>query len=126
MRDRLEEFTGAEVAVVLFTRRRNLAGYRARFVEPLTVLTDETRAAYRAFGFPSGPWWKVWGPKVWLRYAQLLRGGATFQRPTEDTSQLGGDVVISPDGRIAYLFRSSSPDERPPVDELVAAVRDGT
>lgn len=123
MRDRLDEFGDAAVALVLFTRQRNLAGYRRRFVEPMTVLTDETRAAYRAFGFPRGPWWKVWGPAVWRRYGQLLRRGASFERPTEDTLQLGGDVVIDRDGRIAYLFRSSSPDERPPVDDLLAAVR---
>lgn len=123
MRDRLAEFADAEVAVVLFTRPRNLAGYRRRFVEPLTVVSDEGRAGYRAYGFPSGPWWKVWGPKVWLRYAQLLRRGASFERPTEDTSQLGGDVVVGRDGRIVYLFRSKAPDERPPVDDLVEAVR---
>ena len=123
MRDRVDDLGDAAVAIVLFTRPRNLAGYRQRFVAPLTVLTDESRAAYRAFGFPSGPWWRVWGPAVWVRYAQLLRGGARFERPTEDTSQLGGDVVVGPDGRIAYLFRSASPDERPSVDDLVAAVR---
>jgi hypothetical protein len=123
VRDRLDEFGDATVALVLFTRPRNLAGYRARFVDPLTVLTDESRVGYRAFGFPRGPWWKVWGPAVWRRYATLVRGGATFERPTEDTLQLGGDVVIGADGRIASLFRSSSPDERPPVDDLVAAVR---
>ena len=123
MRDRLEDFADAEVAVVLFTRPRNLAGYRSRFVAPLTVLSDEARTGYRAFGFPAGGRMAVWGPKVWLRYAQLLRGGARFERPTEDTSQLGGDVVVGRDGRIVYLFRSSSPDERPLVDDLVEAVR---
>lgn len=123
MRDRLEEFGDAEVAIVLFTRPRNLRGYRSRFAEPLTVLTDETRAGYRAYGLGRGSWWKIWGPKVWLRYASLLRSGAELERPTEDTAQLGGDFVVGHDGHLAYVFRSTSPDERPPVDELVDAVR---
>ena len=45
------------------------------------------------------------------------------RRPTEDTRQLGGDVVVDRDGRLAYLFRSSEPDDRPAVDELVDAIR---
>ena len=35
--------------------------------------------------------------------------------PTEDTLQLGGDVVIGPNGRIRFLYRSEGPDDRPPV-----------
>ncbi len=42
---------------------------------------------------------------------------------TARTLQLGGDFVVRQDGRIAYAFRSDGPDDRPPVDELVAAVR---
>ncbi len=122
MRDRLEEFGDAEVAVVLFTRQRNLRGYRSRYVDPLSVVTDEDRSLYRAFGLGSGSLWQVWGPKVWWKYAQLLRNGATFEKPTEDTSQLGGDFVIGRDGRLVYVFRSKGPDERPTVDDLLAAV----
>lgn len=123
MRDRLDEFGDAEVAVVLFTRQRNLRGYRARYVEPLSVVTDEDRRLYRAFGLGRGSLWKVWGPKVLLKYATLLRAGGKVQKPTEDTSQLGGDFVIGRDGRLAYAFRSKGPDERPSVDELLDAVR---
>jgi len=123
VRDRLEEFGDAEIAVVLFTRQRNLRGYRSRYVDPLSVITDEDRAIYRAFSLGSGSLWQVWGPKVWLKYAQLLRGGASFEKPTEDTSQLGGDFVIGRDGRLVYVFRSKGPDERPSVDDLLDAVR---
>lgn len=122
MRDRLPEFGDAEVTVVLFTRQRNLRGYRGRFVDPLTVVTDETRAIYRLFGLGRGPWWRIWGPKVFVKYAQLLAQGQRLERPTEDTSQLGGDFVIGRDGRLVYAFRSTGPDERPSVEELVAAV----
>jgi hypothetical protein len=122
VRDRLAELGDAEVVVVTFTRPRNLAGYRHRFVAPLTVVTDETRAVYRAYGFRRGPWWRVYGLATWRRYLQLLRGGARLDRIQGDTLQLGGDVVVGRDGHITYIFRSRRPDDRPPVDDLIAAV----
>ena len=123
MRDRIEELGDAEVALVLFTRRRNLRGYRSRFGLPYSVVTSEDRAAYRAYGLGRGPVWRVYGARVLRRYAELLRRGRRLERPTEDTLQLGGDFVVGRDGRLAYVFRSSGPDDRPPVDDLVRSVR---
>ncbi|HVL29051.1 MAG TPA: AhpC/TSA family protein [Acidimicrobiales bacterium] len=122
MRDRLAELGDAEVALVTFTRPRNLRGYRGRFRLPFAVLSDEARASYRAYGLGRGPWWRVWGPATVAAYARLLRRGARLQRPTEDTSQLGGDFVVDRQGRLAYAFRSKGPADRPPVDDLVEAV----
>ncbi len=123
MRDRLAELGDAEVVVVTFTRARNLAGYQRRFVAPLTVIADEDRAVYRAYGFGRGTPWRVYGWRSWRRWLQLVRQGQRQERPTEDTLQLGGDVVVARDGTIAYLFQGRGPDERPRVDDLVEAVQ---
>ena len=122
MRDRLGDLGDAVVALITFTRQRNLRGYRSRFGLPFAVLTDETRATYRAYGLGRGRWWRVWGPATLRAYGRLIRGGARAGRPKEDTLQLGGDFVIGRDGRLLYAYRSTSPDDRPPVDELVAEV----
>ena len=122
MRDRLADLGDAEVAVVLFTRQRNLRGYRSRFVAPLTVLTDEDRSLYRAYGLGRGPVWRVFGPSAVRRELELVARGRRQERPTEDVLQLGGDFVVGRDGKLVYVFRSKSPDDRPSVDELVAAV----
>ena len=122
MRDRLAELGDAMVALVTFTRQRNLRGYRGRFHLQYVVLTDESRATYRAYGLGRGPLWRVWGPATLRAYAQLLRRGAQLQRPKEDTAQLGGDFVIDRDGRLAYVFRSKGPADRPSVDDLVTVV----
>ena len=122
MRDRLGELGDAEVALVTFTHPRNLRGYRARLGLPFAVLADEARAAYRAYGLGRGPWWRVWGPATLLEYARLVREGGRPERPAEDTLQLGGDFVVGRDGRLVYAYRSTGPADRPPVDELVAAV----
>lgn len=122
MRDRLDELGDAEVALVLFTRERNLRGYRARLGLPYTVVTSEDRAAYRAYGLGRGPVWRLYGLRAPRADARLLRRGRRLERPTEDTLQLGGDFVVGRDGRLVYAFRSSGPDDRPSVDELVRFV----
>nr|MBA2625510.1 hypothetical protein [Acidimicrobiia bacterium] len=66
---------------------------------------------------------RVWGWRTVREYGRLLRGGARPTRPTEDTLQLGGDFVVGRDGRLVYAFRSTGPDDRPPVHDLVGAVR---
>ncbi|WP_436792878.1 AhpC/TSA family protein [Actinospongicola halichondriae] len=122
MRSRLEEFDDAVVVVICFSAPDYVAAYQRERLAPLTVLVDEDRGSYRAYGFGRGSVRSVWGPKVWLAYAKLLLAGHRFRRPVEDTLQLGGDVVVGRDGRVAYVFRSTDPDDRPGVDELLAAV----
>jgi peroxiredoxin len=123
VRERIDELGDAEVVLVLFTARRNLRGYRSRLALPYTVVTSEDRSAYRAYGLGRASLRRTYGWRVLRRYAGLLRSGWRLERPTEDTRQLGGDFVVAPDGTLAYAFRSSGPDDRPPVDDLVEAVR---
>lgn len=123
MRDRLDDFDAAAVAVITFGAPERVAAYQRDQLAPLTVLVDDDRRTYRAYGLGRGSVWKVWGPKIWWAYAKLIRRGRRFRRPSEDTLQLGGDFVVGRDGRIAYAFYSDDPDDRPPVDDLVAAVR---
>ena len=122
MGERLAELGQARVALVTFTRQRNLRGFRALLRLPYPVLADEDRAAYRAFGLGRAPWWRVWGVTTLARYAGLLLRGRRLRRPTEDIRQLGGDFVVGPDGRLVYVHRSKGPADRPSVDELIAAV----
>ncbi len=123
MRDRLDELGDAEVAVICFSGPEYVADYQRRTLHPMTVVVDEERASYRDYGFGRGSVRAIWGLRTWRAYVRLLRAGRSLRRPTEDTRQLGGDVVVDRDGRLAYVFRSSDPDDRPPVDDLVDAVR---
>ena len=123
MRDRLDEFGDAAVALVTFTRQRNLRGYRRRLDLPYPVLADEDRHCYRAYGLSRAPVWRAYGVSTLRRYAELVRQGMRPQRPTEDTLQLGGDFVVGRDGRLVYAFRSRRPDQRPAIDELLEAAR---
>jgi peroxiredoxin len=123
--DRLKRFGDAVVVLITFTRPRNLHGFRRQLNLAYPVLADEARVAYRAYGLGRGRWWQVWGPQTLRAYGRLLRSGQRLRVPTQDTLQLGGDFVVDRAGRLAYAYRSRRPDDRPSVDDLLTAVRDG-
>lgn len=122
MSDRLTEFDPASVVLITFTGQRNLRGFRRLLDLRYPVLADETRAVYRAYGLGRAPWRRIWTWPTLRTYGRLLRAGHRLRRPTEDTRQLGGDFVVDPAGRIAYAYRSRTPDDRPAIAELLAAV----
>ncbi len=124
---------GTEVALITFTDRTNLVGYRATNPLPFPILIDADRSAYRALGLGRGSIGRVYGLQAARRYLEIIRSGgltgggglakaAGVLRPTEDPLQLGGDFVIDAEGTLAYGFWGRGPDDRPSVDELVEAV----
>ncbi len=143
MRDRLDELgSDTEVVLVTFTKPDNIDGYQAINQLPFPILIDPDRAVYRAYGLGRGSVWRIWGPKAAKRYLEIARsdgwaktwrhirsgsGGADVGSDPgsggpEDTLQLGGDFIVGPDGTITYAFNGDGPDDRPSVDELIAAL----
>ena len=123
MRERINELRDAIVVVITFDPQTPMAEHQRDRLAPLTVRIDESRSTYLAYGLNRGSVWDVWGPKIWRSYARLLLRGRRLQRPRADTLQLGGDFVIDRAGRIAYIFRSADPDDRPTVDAIITAVQ---
>ncbi len=126
MSDRLAELgETTDVVLVTFTDPENLETYSYGDDVAFPILTDPTRASYRAFGLGRGSVARVYGVKMMRRYVEIFResGLAGLRKPTEDTLQLGGDFVVGPDGKLVYGFWGEGPDDRPSVDELVDAVR---
>lgn len=124
MRDHLDELADATVAAVTFGSARAAADYHEWLGAPFPVLRDRHREAYRRLGFDRGATRAIYRWATLRRYLTLLLRGRRLRKPTEDTHQLGGDVVIGPDGRITYLRRQVAPDDRPDIDELIRAVAD--
>lgn len=123
VRDHLSELGDAAVAVVTFASADRLADYRRHLGLSFPILADPALITYRLFGAGRGRWRHVYSPGTLRRYRRLVRAGAKLERPTEDVRQLGADVVIDRAGQLAYLALPPTPDDRPPVAELVAAVR---
>ena len=123
MRDQLDRFGDAVVAAVTFGDAEQAAAHRSYLDLPFDVLADPARDVYRQFDLQRGTRRQVWNPGTLRMYAGLLRRGRRWRRaPAQDVRQLGGDFVIDPDGHLAAGFRPSSPDRRPSVETLIAAV----
>lgn len=113
------------IVVVTFERGPLARGYVRETGLGWPILVDETRALYRGYGMLHGRTWDIWGPRTWWAYAkELFRGRVPRSTGVgSDTSQLGGNVLVDPSGRVTFLHVGSGPADRPSIDALVAARR---
>jgi len=120
------EALGVGIVILFFSQSRRLPEYRTHFAVPASIplLADEGRAVYKAYGMRVGSIRDIYGPDTIRKYAELIRKGMKMRLKTdEDTRQLGGDVIIGPDGRVILAHCSKNQADRPSVDTLVAAIR---
>jgi hypothetical protein len=105
----------APASVALFERTLDLG---------VPVLCDPDRVAYGVFGFGRRAGWSaLLRPTYWVRLVTAVARGRRFGLPTEDPSQLGGDVVLDADLRLQWIFRSRFPADRPRVDTVRVELR---
>ena len=114
--------------MVSFTAWQMLARFEEELQVGLEMFADPERAVYETLGFGRGSVARVWlHPRVWIRYAGLVAGGARLRGAQGDTLQLGGDAIVDAEGRLAWIHRSTGPEDRPPLtrlrQELVSARR---
>lgn len=128
LRQREDEIEALNIAVVVVTFE---LGYMAQayasetnLVWPLVV--DESRELYAAYDMERGRSWDIYGPPAWLIYMKLLAKGRTLKRTSGDINQLGGDVLIDPSGVVRMHYVGSGPADRPTVESLLAAVKNGS
>ncbi len=117
---------GVGIAALFFSQVHRLPQYRTHFEIPdsIPLLADEGRTVYKAYGMRVGSLREIYSPQVIAKYARLIRGGMKMQMKTdEDTRQLGGDVIVGPDGRIILAHCSKNQADRPSVETLVATIR---
>lgn len=87
------------------------------------LLVDSERSLYHAYDMYRGHWWNIFGPASWAIYAKLLLQGRKLRAPTGDTQQLGGDVLIDPQGIVRLHHVGNGPADRPAVATLLDIVR---
>ena len=122
VRDHLDQFGDARIAIVTFSTPERLAAYRQHLHLTFDIVADTDRTLYRLLGAERGSTRQVWSAGTIRMYARLIRAGRRLRRPTEDIRQLGADAVISRNGDLRYLSLPSTPDARPPLSELIAAL----
>ncbi len=116
---------GGDVIAIGFAPIEMLRKQTEELDLPYPFLHDPDRTAYRTLGLGRATWWQVYGPATWWTYARLLLRGHRLRRTEVDGGQLGGDIVVDADGRITLARASRTPTDRPPVAELLAALRGG-
>ncbi len=118
------ERLGIEVCVVTFEREFFVRAYIEDTGMPWPILIDENRELYSAYGMERGRASDILGLRSWWTYAKLLLRGRRLRRSEGDVFQLGGDVLVDPDGIVRLHHVGNGPADRPAVSTILDVVRD--
>ena len=101
---------------------KHAAHYKRRYAPDLEILADSERKSYKAMGFPRASTAQLVGPKSLAK--GLVRGasGVGVGRPIGDVAQLGGSVLVEPDGKIVWTHVQQDASDNPSVEELLEAL----
>ena len=115
---------GAELAAIGMGTPKHAAHFRREYDVGFTLLVDPDRRAYEAAGTKRATVSELFGPRVLARGARATVSERVFQgRRQGDVAQLGGVLVIAPDGAVVYAHMSESAGDVPPNEELLQAAR---
>lgn len=125
MREHDGEITelGGRVAVISFASPEHLAAFAKRLQHPYLWLADPDRASYRALGLGRHGLRAVVPLRVLWGYLQFALQGKIWRPEQTDLAQMGGDFVFDRDGELTLSYASHASDDRPPVTEVIAALR---
>jgi len=88
----------------------------------LPVFVDEKRVVYKALEFKR-PFLAFLTPKVLKRAAEARRNGFSQPGVHGDAFQLGGVLLLMPDGSMPYKYSSQFAGDHPKLEDLKAEVR---
>ena len=117
------EAAGSHLTLIGQLTPRHAAHFRRREKIELPVLADEERASYKAAGAKIGGAAELIGPSVLAKGALTsLRTGKLQTRTIGHPAQLGGAMVIRPDGTIAWSHMAKDASDNPSPEEILQAV----
>jgi peroxiredoxin len=129
-RDEFEE-AGVRLAVIGMGEPEDAAEFRRAQGVDLPLLVDPERKTYAIAGAKLATLDEMIGPKVAARavtrtLASRWRLGSISVhqgRIKQHASQLGGVLLIAPDGSVRYAHLSEDISDNPPVREVIAAAK---
>lgn len=122
-RERFEQ-AGANLVLIGQLTPRHAAHFRRRQKIELPVLADEHRASYKAAGAKIATFGELLGPKVVAKgIATTRKTGQVQGRTVGHPAQLGGAMLITPDGAVAWSHMSEDAGDNAEPEEILAAVR---
>jgi hypothetical protein len=126
-----EEFETAGVGLVLIGQAtpRHAERFRRRLKIELPILVDERRESYKAAGAKIATFNELLGPKSvgsGIRRAVgsggRIRQGRTIGHP----AQLGGAMIVTPDGAVAWSHMSEHASDNATPEQMLEAARAAT
>jgi peroxiredoxin len=122
------DFEAAGIGLVLIGQAtpRHAAHFRRRQGVDLRVLADEKRESYRAAGAKVATAGELLGPKSVSRglMKTVSSGGKVRQgKVIGHAAQLGGAMLITPDGRVTWSHMSENASDNATPEEILAAAR---
>jgi peroxiredoxin len=123
LRDALPEIErrGAVLRVVGTGDPRHAGWFAERHGLPGRVYVDPGRVAYRALGLHSGILRSI-GPRSASHAWRAFRAGHRQGKTRGDPWQQAGTIVVSTDGDLLYLHRSSVAGDHAPLADVLAAI----
>lgn len=124
-RDREEfETAGVRLAVVGQGRPEHAAHFRETQGVDLPMLVDTERRAYEAAGTKIATFGELLGPGVVLRGIRRgLKSGVRQGRTIGHPAQLGGVMIVKPDGTVPYVHLADDASDNPPNADVLEAAR---
>lgn len=93
-------------------------------VDGLTILVDPARESYEAAGAKIATIGELLGPRVILRgTTSALRTGLLQTTTKGHAAQLGGVLIVAPDGSVPYGHLADDAADNPPTGEVLVAAR---
>jgi peroxiredoxin len=121
-----KQFDEAGVNLVLIGQGtpRQAAEFRRRQGIQLPVLADHDRVSYKAAGTKVGGVTDLFSPQTVAKgIVATARTKRTQTRTIGHPSQLGGTLVIAPDGRVVWSHLAHDASDNAPPDEILEATR---
>jgi peroxiredoxin len=119
------EASGAKLVLIGQATPRQAAQFRRRFGLEMPVLADERRQSYKAAGAKLATFGELLGPRVVAKgISASRRHGVVQGRTIGHPAQLGGAMVIAPDGSVAWSHMSEDASDNASPEEILAAVTD--
>lgn len=113
---------GASAVVIGHSSLRYAKAFVDETKIELPVFVDEKRMVYKALEFKR-PLLSFLTPKVFKRAAEARKEGFTQPGVFGDAFQLGGVVLLMPDGSMPYRYASQFAGDHPKIEDLKAEVK---
>jgi peroxiredoxin len=116
--------TGANIVLIGQRTPRHAAEFRRRQKLELTILADKRRQSYALAGTKVANLGELFGPKIVARSLVATAKTGKVQTMTDGhTAQLGGTLVVAPDGRVTWSHVARDASDNASPEEILEAVR---